>query len=414
MAKNDDKTEQPTGKRLRDARREGRLPQSTEVPQAATLIVAVILVPALIRRLQVTLVGGWHEAAAVADPHDPGPVLSVFVSLLTRSMLLLVPLIGGIIVAAVVARAMLGGVHFNTHQLKPKPKMLNPFPGIKRMFSIRQFGQLGRLAAKLGALGILALALWNRFTSAIFAGPSGLESFVSTIASAIGTLLVAVLALSIVAGGLDGTLAVRRYRKDLRMSKHEIREETKQLEANPMVKQEIRARQRKMSRMRMMADVVRADVVLTNPTHLAVALRYEPHSPAPKVVAKGAGHIAARIREVAAEAGVPVRENKPLARALYHSVEIGDLIPVQLYQAVAEVLALVYRAARRHGAQAAARPASTHAATTQVISAQRGSAGLPTAGPNHRRSDPGPTSRPDLSRPDLSRPDLTPTDRARP
>jgi flagellar biosynthetic protein FlhB len=285
-------------------------------------------------------------------------VISVFTSLLTRSMLLLVPLVGAIVVAAVLARALLGGVHFNVHQLKPKPKHLNPLPGIKRMFSVRQIGQLGRLTAKLLALGVLALALWNHFTAAVFAGPSALEAFVSTISSAIGTLLISVLALSVVAGGLDGTLAVRRYRKDLRMSKQELRDEAKQIEANPMVKQEIRARQRKLSRMRMMAEVVRADVVLTNPTHLAIALRYEPDSPAPKVVAKGAGHIAARIREVAKDAGVPVRENKPLARALYHSVEIGDLIPVQLYQAVAEVLALVYRAARRHGARASASAAA--------------------------------------------------------
>ena len=353
MARGDDKTEKPTGRRLREARREGRLPQSTEVPQALTLILAVIVMPTLLRKMQVTIADGWAKALMSADPRDPEPALGAFCDLLVRSIVLLVPLIGGIMLAAIVARAVLGGVHFNSHNLKPKPKMLNPFPGIKRLLSVQQLGQLARLILKLAALGLVAKAMWNRFTRAVFIGPAPLDSFVGQIANAIWALLIAVLAVSAVAAALDGALAVRRYRKDLRMTKQEVKDDARQTEANPQVKSELRARQRKMSRMRMMAEVARADVVLTNPTHLAVALRYEPDSPAPRVVAKGADHVAARIRQVAGDAGVPVRENKPLARALFASVEIGDLIPVQLFQAVAEVLAVVYRAAHRRSAQAA-------------------------------------------------------------
>ncbi len=347
MARGDEKTEQPTGRRLREARREGRLPNSTEVPQALTLIAAVLVLPALMGRMGSTLVNGWQQTMVTADPVDPSAALNSLRSMALHSVLLLVPLVGAVVAAAIAARAILGGVQFNSHQLKPKFKGLNPFPGIKRLFSPRQAGQLLRLVLKLGALAVVSFAMWDRFVAVVFQGPSSLEAFVSSVGNAIWALLIAVIGVSVITGGVDGSLALRRYRKDLRMTKQEVKDDARQSEANPMVKSELRARQRKMSRMRMMAEVARADVVLTNPTHLAVALRYEADSVAPKVVAKGAGHIAARIREVAAEAGVPVQENKPLARALFHNVEIGEVIPVQLYQAVAEVLAVVYRTASR-------------------------------------------------------------------
>ena len=324
------------------------------MPQALTLVVIVLVMPAMLRRLGVVLITGWEEALLTADPRDPGPALSVFSDMLSQSLLLLLPLIAGTVVAAVVGRAVLGGVHLNLYQLRPKPKLLNPFPGIKRLFSIRQAGQFIRLFLKLAALVVVSVALWDRFLAAVFIGPAGLEVVVSAIGNATWSLLLAVMAVSVVAGGADGFLALRRYRKDLRMSRQEVKDEMRQTEANPLVKNEVRARQRKMSRLRMMAEVTRADVVLTNPTHLAVALRYEPGSVAPTVVAKGAGHIAARIRQIATENGVPIQENKPLARALYKSVEIGEAIPVQFYQAVAEVLAVVYRAAERRGKRAGA------------------------------------------------------------
>lgn len=346
MASGDDKTEQPTSRRLSEARRDGQLPQSVEVPQALTLIVTILLLPTLMRRMQSTLVTGWQQTALNIDPNDPAPALSSLTAMVIETSVLLVPLIVSIVLAAIVARAVLGGIHFNAHQLRPKLKLLNPFPGIKRLFGVTQLGQLFRLILKLGALGLVAVAMWDRFMAAVYVGPSELGYFIARTVDAIGALLIAVLAVSIVAAALDGGLAVRRYRKGLRMTKQEVKDDTRQTEANPLMKSEVRARQRKLSRMRMMAEVARADVVLTNPTHLAVALRYEPDAIAPTVVAKGAGHIAARIREIAAQNGVPVRENKPLARALFHNVEIGDVIPVQLYQAVAEVLAVVYRAAR--------------------------------------------------------------------
>lgn len=360
MARHDDKTEQPTARRLREARRDGMLPQSMEVPQALTLIAAIAVLPALIGRLESTVINGWRASTTI-DVHDPGAAMAAFIDLLVRASLLLVPLVAAISLAAVLSRALLGGIHINTHQLAPKAKKLNPLPGIKNLFSVRQLGQLFRLALKLGALGLVAVALWDRFLVAVFTGPADLTSYLGGIGNSIWVLLTAVLAVSVGAGALDGSLAVRRYRRDLRMTKQEVKEDAKQSESNPAVKQEIRARQRKMSRMRMMAEVARADVVLTNPTHLAVALRYEADSPAPRVVAKGAEHMAARIRQAAAEAGVPVQENKPLARALYASVEIGELIPVQLYQAVAEVLAVVYRTTRRRSAAAepARRPPAT-------------------------------------------------------
>lgn len=317
-----------------------------EVPQALSLVAAVLVLPGLVARLQVTLVDGWQRALQQADPADPGPALQVLGDLVVRSAVSLAPLIGAVALSAVAARALLGGVHLNSQQLKPKFKQLNVFAGLKNLVSARQAGQLARLFVKMGALGLVTYLLWDRFVAATFVGPASLSALLAGIGEALKALLLAVLALSVVAAGVDGTVAVRRYRKDLRMTKQEVKEDSKASETNPQLKAEIRARQRKMSRLRMMAEVARADVVITNPTHLAVALRYEPGSPAPKVVAKGADHMAARIRQVATEAGVPLRENKPLARALYGAVEIGDLIPVHLFQAVAEVLAVVYRMAR--------------------------------------------------------------------
>lgn len=350
MPKGDDKTEQPTARRLREARREGQLPQSTEVPQALTLIVAVLVLPGLMRQLYGTLSEGWRQAATSVGVQDPGPAVLQLFTLLREAMLALVPLVVLTSIAAVGSRALLGGLHLNLYHLKPKWKQLNFFKGLKNLFSLQQLSQLGRLFLKIGALAIVTLILWKRLVASVFTGPADVQDMLHSLRNGLSALLVAVLVISVVAGAADGIISVRRHRTQLRMTKQEVREDSKQSESNPLIKSEIRARQRRMSRMRMMAEVGRADVVLTNPTHLAVALRYEDDDLAPRVVAKGAGHIAARIRELAAENGVPVRENKPLARALFHGVEIGDLIPVELYQAVAEVLAVVYQAGRRVGA----------------------------------------------------------------
>lgn len=347
MAKGEDKTEQPTARRLREARREGRLPQSVEVPQALTLTAAVLIVPGLLPRLERVLVDGWRQAMASVAVDDPKPALGQLGHLAEAGMLALLPLLGAIAVCAVVARALLGGVHVNTHHLRPKPRQFNPFTGLRGLFSLRQFATLARLVVKIAALAAVTYLLWSTFLAAVLLGPASLGATLSGLGSAVHAYLVAVLGLSLVTGALDGGLAVRRYRKDLRMTRQEVRDDARQTESNPLVKQEIRARQRKLSRLRMVAEVARADVVITNPTHLAVALRYDAGSVAPTVVAKGAELMAARIRQVAADHHVPIKENKPLARALYTSVEIGEVIPVEFYQAVAEVLAAVYRSSRR-------------------------------------------------------------------
>jgi flagellar biosynthesis protein FlhB len=162
-------------------------------------------------------------------------------------------------------------------------------------------------------------------------------------------MLLQVSSLALLVGLIDVAWGVRRYNKQSKMSKHEVKEEAKQAEVNPEVKGKIRAQQMKMSRQRMMAAVIGADVVLVNPTHIAVALKYEPGSFAPKVIAKGAGAVAQRIREKAKEADVPIVRNVPLARALHQSCRLGDSIPAQLFGAVAEILATVYATKRRRG-----------------------------------------------------------------
>jgi flagellar biosynthesis protein FlhB len=249
----------------------------------------------------------------------------------------------------VVIAVLSGGVQLaivggrpNPHLLRPKLERINAAKGIKRFASKQLVWELLRVSLKLAAVTIVVLLGWQAAMGSL-AAPMSVGELTRAIGSTTRTMFLRVAALAVVVGIVDAVLARRRYEKGLRMTKQEAREELRQSEGDPHVKGEVRRRMVKLSRNRMMAEVARADVVLTNPTHVAVALRYDESCPAPIVVAKGAGVVAQRIREKAAEHDVPIQENKPLARALFKAVEVGDAIPLAFYQAVAEVLAVVFR-----------------------------------------------------------------------
>jgi flagellar biosynthesis protein FlhB len=345
-----DKTEKPTRRRRADARKQGQSARSTELAQAVSLVAAFVALPMVLGHVVDVLVGSWHNALAVAGQPGASKGGTGMATSLARQTTIdaaraMAPLFAVIaVLSGGVQFAIVGGKP-NPHLLKPKYERVNPAKGIKRFASKQLIWELVRIILKLGAVTLVVMLGWKAAMGA-FAMPMSIGEIVQTMGSVSRTMFLRVAALAVVVGVVDAVLARRRYEKGLRMTKQEAREEMRQSEGDPHVKGEVRRRMAKMSRNRMMAEVARADIVLTNPTHLAVALRYDDSSPAPIVVAKGAGVVAQRIREKAAENDVPVQENKPLARALFKSVEIGDPIPIALYQAVAEVLAVVFRTRR--------------------------------------------------------------------
>jgi flagellar biosynthetic protein FlhB len=237
------------------------------------------------------------------------------------------------------------GFFFTTEALAPKLAKLNPLEGMRRIVSLRGAVELVKSLTKVLFVGGIAYLVVRREVQ----GMAGLmllpvpAIFGFTVQTAFRVILYVGIGLALLAAA-DYLYQRWQYERSLRMTKQEIKDENRQAEGDPKIKARIRALQREMARKRMMQAVPQADVVITNPTHLAVALKFDVATmQAPKVVAKGAGHMAARIRDVARESGVPLVEQKPLAQALYKSVPLEGAIPAELYRAVAEILAYVYR-----------------------------------------------------------------------
>lgn len=343
---NDNRTEPATPKRRREALRKGTAARSAELPTAASLAVAAVLVPVTVGRLAGLLRAEVPVTLAGAASATPQEAVRLLGASLGRALLALAPLVAAIAVVSAGSQFVLAGGRVNPWVLRPRFERVSPRQGIKRLASRQALYELGRNALKLGLLGIAAYGTWEHGLRELLAGTMGLGATLAALGSTIADLSRKVALLALVVGVVDAVVSRRRVNKSLRMTKQEVRDEHRQTEGNPETRSAIRARQRKLSRSRMIAAVARADVVLTNPTHLAVALRYEPGAPAPVVVAKGAGAVAERIKEEARRHGVPVMENRPLARALFRAVEVGDPVPVALWRAVAEVLAVVYRLRR--------------------------------------------------------------------
>jgi flagellar biosynthetic protein FlhB len=342
-----EKTEAPSGKRLEKAREEGNILRSKEL---GTLLL-----------LATGLAGLWLSSGPMYRgltnilqhsmgfdsrvPHDTNVMMTAAANGAYQALILILPIFGALAVVSVLASIALGGVNFSTKPLEFKLDFFKPLAGIQRMFSAQTAVELFKALLKAGLIGgVGAWAIWSRLDEIL-----GLANAAPTAAMAKGMSLVAICTVFVVSSlvlvaGIDVPWQMWSYYKKLRMTKQEVKDESKEAEGNPMIKGRIRQQQRAMARQRMMAAVPKADVVVTNPTHYAVALSYtEGELGAPKVVAKGMGLIAARIREIAAEHRVPMLEAPPLARALYQHVELDREIPTALYSAVAEVLAWVFQ-----------------------------------------------------------------------
>lgn len=366
MAENDndqERSERPTAKRLEKAREEGQVPRSVELSAAAVLLVTAGGLHFLGGSIGASLFGIMRSALSIspAETVDPGLALSAASSELLRALIVCAPLLGLTLIAALVAPLALGGWNLSLGALAPNFTRLDPFEGFGRFFSARGAVELGKALGKFLVVGIIAVAVLRKQSPHLLAlGAAPLPVAIAQAANLASDALLAV------SGGLGLIAAVDvpwqlwQYSQKLNMTRDEIRQELKESEGAPEVRMRIRRTQREFARRRMMHEVPKADVVVVNPTHFAVALRYdEGRMRAPLVVAKGTDLIATRIREIAAEHSVPIFEAPPLARALYHNVEIGSEIPKTLYVAVAQVLTYIYqlRTARTSGAQPPQPPA---------------------------------------------------------
>ena len=342
-----ERTERATPKRLEEARKRGQIPRSTELSMAAVCIAAAVAVYTLGRgaagrfadlmRSSLTLTAD----EAVGD----GVVWPALMHTGAHAILIILPILGATFVAALAAPLAIGGWNFSAGAIAPNFGKLNPMTGLGRMFSARGWVELGKGLAKVFVVGVIAWVLLRGMTPQIF-GLSN-EPLAGAIAhsAALAGYALLVLCFGLVAiAAVDVPYQLWQHAKDLRMTREEVREEYKESEGSPEVRGRIREAQRALARGRMMEEVPKADVVVTNPTHFAVALRYDDAKMrAPIVVAKGTDLLAARIREVATENGVPLVEAPPLARALYRTVELGREVPAALYVTVAQVLTYVYQ-----------------------------------------------------------------------
>lgn len=342
----EERTEKATPKRKRDMRKKGQVARSAELPQAVVLVIVISLLPSTIGHLTTVFTEDWHNALSEAAGPTPMKASVIFGQSLLHAAGALAPVIFALTFASVGAQLIMAGPRPNMNQLKPKFERISPKQGIKRMLSKQVIWELIKTVGKVAILSALVYGVWQAGVADLLRTPRTLDATVGATAKVVKTMLWRIVALSIVIGLADAVVNKRRHLKVSRMTKQEVKDEYKQSEGSPQAKSAIRSRAQKLSRSRMIAAVAKADVILTNPTHFAVALQYEKGSPAPIVVAKGADLVAKKIREEAAKHNVPVIENKPLARALFKAVEVGDVIPANFYRAVAEVLALVFKTKR--------------------------------------------------------------------
>jgi len=348
MAENDqERTEQPTAKRLEKARKDGQVPRSIELSTAAVLMVTGGALRMFGAETGSALANLMHSALTLSTDQslDSRLIMPTAGADIMHAFIACAPIFGLTLVAALAAPLALGGWNLSFKALAPDFTRLDPIEGVKRLFSMRGAVELGKAFAKFLVVAGAAFLLLRHQAPRFLA--LGSEPLGQAIGQAVGlssdALLVMAGTLCLIAA-VDVPWQLYQHHKQLRMSREEIREEMKESEGSPENRMRVRRVQREMFKRRMMHEVPKADVIVTNPTHFAVALRYdESRMHAPRVVAKGADLIAARIREIAAEHAVPVFEAPPLARALFHNVEIGAEIPAALYAAVAQVLTYIYQ-----------------------------------------------------------------------
>ncbi len=351
MAKDDqEKTEEPTPKKIEDARKEGNVPRSQDASGFVTLTVAMAAFLALLPYIKQKMFNLYRFVHAyIGTDYDKNDIMILTLTVFREFALMVLPLAFIIAVSGVIAGLLQFGFLATSKPLIPDFKKIDPIKGLKNLVSMKKFIEGVKIVVKVTLVMLLAYYFLFDFIKELpsivfFPIYDQMEWLKEK-----SMILIAVMLLLYLFLGLFDLFFVRyNYFKELKMSKQEIKDEFKQMEGDPLLKARIKRVQMEMSKKRMMQDIPSADVVITNPTHFAVAIRYDTDKEnAPKIVGKGVDHLALKIKEIAREHGVQIVENPPLARELYKKCEIDDVIPETLYKAVAEVLAFVYQNSKK-------------------------------------------------------------------
>jgi len=342
-----EKTEEATPKKKQESREKGQVAKSMELPAAFILFFTFlffILFGGFMKDRFMSLISGIFENNLLMDLTE-GNVRPFFTNLIFQAAIILAPIMLMAVVIGIVGNIMQFGFLFTTEPLKMKLSNLSPLKGFKRIFSMRSLVECLKSIFKILIIGLVVYStIWGQIDEIVKLGRVPLTEVFSVVADITLSLGLKIGGLLIVIAFIDFMYQKYEYNKNLRMSKQDIKDEFKKSEGDPLIKGKIKEKQRRMAMMRMMQDIPKADVIITNPTHYAVALKYDDKQmEAPTVIAKGTDFVALKIREKAKEHGITVMENRPLARALYAQVDIGKSIPADLFQAVAEVLAFVYK-----------------------------------------------------------------------
>lgn len=348
-----DKTEEPTAKKISDTRKKGSVARSQELSMAIELLVLFIALKAFGKWAVGKLleIYRWSLSSALPDYINSErriPTVASMSTLLSdvykQMLVVMIPFMAAGFLSSLLGTGLQFSFKVSTEPLKPKLDKFNPVNGFKRMFSKQALVNLLISIAKIAIIFFVAYSVIKGHMNEIFIlYELDLMQAVSLVVNLVMDVGIRISVVYVILGFLDFFYQKRKFKNDIKMTKQEVKDEYKDTEGDPEIKGRQRQKMREVSQRRMMQQVPKADVVITNPTHIAVAIQYDSeHSEAPRVTAKGEELVAQRIKEVARENNVDIVENKPLARALYTTVDIGAEIPPELYQAVAEVLAVIY------------------------------------------------------------------------
>ena len=347
-----EKTEEPTGKKLEDARKEGQVAKSKEIANAFGILALFLLMRFYVGRLGYGLIeyfsGVYNQIPNMIQMYDGRIPAAALITALRGMGMRIALIIAPVLIVGVVVAFVCDVVQVKwkptTKPMKPKLSKLSPLKGFKRIFSANSLVELVKSIAKIGLISYVAYSyLSGRIDEIFLLYGLGITQAIGLIGEIVLNLGIRIAVIYMVIAFLDYMYQRWKHHEDLKMTKQEVKDEYKNAEGDPQIKGKQRQRMREASLRRMMQQLPEADVVITNPTHYAVAVKYDPEQyDAPYVIAKGENYLAQRIKDIAKENSIEIVENKPLARMLYTNVEVGGMIPPELYQAVAEVLAFVY------------------------------------------------------------------------
>ncbi len=347
MPDNDqERTEKATPKRREDARKKGQVPTSRDISSAALILAVILIFKArgghLFSTLKEVMVQSLSSSGTtvITESTFPGLIQNG----LTTIFYMLIPIVGLMALVSIFSVVFQHGVLWTTEPIQPQFSRISPIAGFKRIFSIGAFVNLAKTLLKFLIVGSISYLIIRGDLAEILGFSQSEGGILEGIGEKVSHLILWMGMVITGIGAVDFGYQLWENERKMRMTRQEIKDELKQSEGTPLVRSRIRSLQRDIARKRMMSDVPKADVVVTNPTRLAVALRYQPtEMGAPRVVAKGAGFVAEKIREIAREHGIPIVEDKPVAQMLFKTVEVGREIPAGIYRAVAEILAYVYK-----------------------------------------------------------------------